>query len=173
MVTPSKPPPLYEQLLPLPTSCFKLFLERSLNDPPPPHFKHPSLLHCYPLPIHHPFPPKHFDHTQMKILHILKTRLDLECSSPIFNKHTICKISHNTDRIDTRSVSRGLCLRYSCSTRECRTLHWSTPGSISFSNIPDCVIFLFSECSIVLIRTMQTLLEGIGCKMQQMSVIAL
>ena len=24
--------------------CFKMFLERSLNDPPPPHFKHLSLL---------------------------------------------------------------------------------------------------------------------------------
>ena len=22
-----------------------------------------SILHCYPLPIHHPFPPKNFDHT--------------------------------------------------------------------------------------------------------------
>ena len=56
MVTPSKPPPPYEQLLPLPTPCFKMFLERSLNDPPPPppHFKHPSLL---PPPIHNPSPP--------------------------------------------------------------------------------------------------------------------
>ena len=44
MVTPSKPPPPYKQLLPLPTPCFKKFLERSLNDPPPPHFKHLSLL---------------------------------------------------------------------------------------------------------------------------------
>ena len=55
VVTPSKPPPPYEQLLPLPTPCFKMFLERSLNDPPPPHFKHLSLLP--PHPIHHPFPP--------------------------------------------------------------------------------------------------------------------
>ena len=44
VVTPSKPPPLYEQLLPLPTPYFKMFLEISLNDPPPPHFKHLSLL---------------------------------------------------------------------------------------------------------------------------------
>ena len=36
LVTPSKPPPSYEQLLPLPTPCFKMFLERSLNDLPPP-----------------------------------------------------------------------------------------------------------------------------------------
>ena len=36
VVTPSKPPPPYEQLLPLPTPCFKMFLERSLNDPPVP-----------------------------------------------------------------------------------------------------------------------------------------
>ena len=39
-----------------------MFLERSLNDPPPPHFKHLSLL--APLPIHHPSLPKNFDHTQ-------------------------------------------------------------------------------------------------------------
>ena len=47
--------------MPLPIPCFKMFLERSLNEPPPPHFKHLSLL---PLPIHHPFLPlKNFDHT--------------------------------------------------------------------------------------------------------------
>ena len=39
-----KTPSPYEQLLPLPTPYFKMFLERSLNDPPPPHFKHLSLL---------------------------------------------------------------------------------------------------------------------------------
>ena len=45
---------LYEQLLPLPTPCFKMFLERSLADPPP-HFKDASLL-----PSPHPpsLPPK-------------------------------------------------------------------------------------------------------------------
>ena len=47
VVTPSKPLP--------PTPCFKMFLERSLNDPHPstPHFKHISLLspsHPPPLP---------------------------------------------------------------------------------------------------------------------------
>ena len=31
-----KTPFPYEQLLPLPTPYFKMFLERSLNDPPPP-----------------------------------------------------------------------------------------------------------------------------------------
>ena len=55
MVTPSKPPSLYEQLSPLPTPCFKMFLERSLNEPPPPHFKHLSLLH--PSPSTTPSPP--------------------------------------------------------------------------------------------------------------------
>ena len=62
VVTPSKPPPPYEQLLPLPTPCFKMFLERSLNDPhpPPPHFKHLSLLP--PSPSTTPSPPKNFDH---------------------------------------------------------------------------------------------------------------
>ena len=29
---------------------------------PHPHHPTSSTFHCYPLPIHHPFPPKHFDH---------------------------------------------------------------------------------------------------------------
>ena len=49
-----KPPPPYEQLFPLPIRCFWMFLQRSLNDPPPPHFKHPSLL---PPPHPPPLPP--------------------------------------------------------------------------------------------------------------------
>ena len=35
VVTPSNPPLPCEELLPLPTPCFKMFLERSLNDPHP------------------------------------------------------------------------------------------------------------------------------------------
>ena len=62
VVTPSKPPPPYEQLLLLPTPYFKMFLERSLNDPPPPHFKHLSLLPPTPSTTPSP-PPKNFDHT--------------------------------------------------------------------------------------------------------------
>ena len=53
VVTPSKPPAPYEQLLPLLTPCFKMLLERSLNDPLPPYFKHLSLL---PPPPPHPPP---------------------------------------------------------------------------------------------------------------------
>ena len=49
-----KTPSPYEQLLPLPTPCFKMFLERSLNDPLPPHFKHLALL---PPPHPPPLPP--------------------------------------------------------------------------------------------------------------------
>ena len=41
-----------------PHPCFKMFLERSLNDPPPPHFKHPSLLP--PSPSTTPSPPIKF-----------------------------------------------------------------------------------------------------------------
>ena len=52
-----KPPSPYEQLLPLPTPCFEMFLERSLNDPHP-HHPTSSIFHCYPLHIHHPSPPK-------------------------------------------------------------------------------------------------------------------
>ena len=52
-----KTPSLYKQLLPLSTPCFKMFLERSLNDP---HHPTSSIFHSYPLPP----PPKNFDHTQ-------------------------------------------------------------------------------------------------------------
>ena len=38
----------------LPTPCFRMFLERSLNDPQPPHFKHRSLL--TPSPSYTPSP---------------------------------------------------------------------------------------------------------------------
>ena len=51
VVTPSKP-------LPFTHPCFKMFLERSLNDP---HHPTSSTFHCYPLTIHHP--PKNLDHT--------------------------------------------------------------------------------------------------------------
>ena len=41
-------PSLYEQLLPLPTSCFRMFLERSLTDPPPPHSQAPVTATPFP-----------------------------------------------------------------------------------------------------------------------------
>ena len=40
-----------------------MFLEGSLNEPPTSHHPTSSILHCYPLPIHHPSAPKNFDHT--------------------------------------------------------------------------------------------------------------
>ena len=57
-----KTPPPYKQLLPLPTPYFKMFLERSLNDP---HTPLQASFTAAPHPIHHPFPPppKNFDHT--------------------------------------------------------------------------------------------------------------
>ena len=56
-----KPP--YEQLLPLPTPCFKMFWKDSLMTPP--HFKHPSLLPPSPhSPSTSPPPLENFDHTQ-------------------------------------------------------------------------------------------------------------
>ena len=62
------------QLLPLPTPCFKMFLERSLNDP---HHPTSSIFHCYPVP--HPPPPS------LKILIIHK---DATAKSKI-NVHTL------------------------------------------------------------------------------------
>ena len=53
VVTPSNPPPLYEQLLPLPTSCFRCFCKDPLMTPHP-HQPTSSILHCYPIPIHPP-----------------------------------------------------------------------------------------------------------------------
>ena len=43
--------------------CFKMFLERSLNDPPPPHFKQSFTATIPPTPSITPSPPKNFDHT--------------------------------------------------------------------------------------------------------------
>ena len=45
VVTPSNSPPPYEQLLSLPNPCFKMFLERSLNDPHQPTVKISIVLH--------------------------------------------------------------------------------------------------------------------------------
>ena len=52
--TPSPPPPT-NNFCPYPTPVLRCFLERFLNDP---YHSTSSILHCYPLPIQHPFPPK-------------------------------------------------------------------------------------------------------------------
>ena len=61
VVTPSKPPPPYEQLLPLPV--LRSFLERSLSDPPPPTTPLQTPFTATPSPSTTPSPPKNFDHT--------------------------------------------------------------------------------------------------------------
>ena len=70
VVTPSKPPPPYEQLLPLPIPYFKMFLERSLNDPPPPTTPLQASFTATPHPIHHPFPP-----LKILIIHMLHLKI--------------------------------------------------------------------------------------------------
>ena len=71
-----KTPSPYEQLLPLPTPCFKMFLERSVNDPHPTS----SIFHCYPPhPIHHPFPP-----LKILIIHHAALPLVIKCVWGIF-----------------------------------------------------------------------------------------
>ena len=74
VMTPSKPSPPYEQLLPLPTPCSEIFLERSLNDPHP-HHPTSSIFHCYPLPIHHPSPPP--PPLKILIIHFLSSDLNV------------------------------------------------------------------------------------------------
>ena len=68
VVTPSNPSP-YKQLLPLPSPCFKMFLEGSLNDPHPTTPLQASFT-ATPLPIHHLPPPKNFDHTPYLSIHL-------------------------------------------------------------------------------------------------------
>ena len=61
-----KTPSPYEQLLPLPTPYFKMFLERSLNDPPPPITPLQASFTATPPPHPSTTPsphPKNFDHT--------------------------------------------------------------------------------------------------------------
>ena len=68
--------------------CFKMFLERSLNDPPPPHFKHLSLLPA------HPIPPKNFDHTQgVCLLSLAFIKLCLA------ERYLICFISRSSEYV--------------------------------------------------------------------------
>ena len=78
-------------------------------------------------------------------------RLDLDCSSLASTNIQFAKISDNKnripgDRINTYSIARVLCPWWN--GRVCWTLDWSTSGLISFSNSPDYIITLFSECSI-------------------------
>ena len=87
-----KTPPSYKQLLPLPTPVFKMFLERSLNDP---HHPTSSIFHCYPLPIHHSFPPKNFDHTPglwSVWCHMMMNKSDIE-------KEEVSEERHSTDSV--------------------------------------------------------------------------
>ena len=65
VVTPSKPPPPYEQLLPLTTPCFKMFLERSLKTPHSPTTPPQAPFTATPSQSTTPPPPKNFDRTPM------------------------------------------------------------------------------------------------------------
>ena len=63
MVTPSNPPPPYEQLLPLPTPCFKMFWKDPLMTPTPTTPLQASFTATPPYPPPLPPTPKNFDHT--------------------------------------------------------------------------------------------------------------
>ena len=71
----------------------------------------------------------------------MKARLNLEYSNLAFNKHYSVRIPDKNNKIEMYSSASALCLR-----RSYKTLDFSTPGPISFSNGPDCTIILFSEC---------------------------
>ena len=61
-----KPPPPTNNFCLYPPPVFRCFWKDPLMTP---HHPTSSILHCYPLPIHYPFPPKNFDHTHgMKIM---------------------------------------------------------------------------------------------------------
>ena len=113
VVTPSKPPPPYEQLLPLPTPYFKMFLERSLNDPPTPHHPTSSIFHCYAPPHPPPLPPlKNFDHT-------LSAKCDFRISHGTANsaRCTSLVAMFKLYRIVKRSVTESVLDRASVHTR--------------------------------------------------------
>ena len=91
VVIPSKPLPPMNNFCFYPPPCFKMFLERSLNDP---HHPTSSIFHCYPLPIYHPFPPppKNFDHTQVlqsQFLYRYHLQPNHACSTSFKNHHFI------------------------------------------------------------------------------------
>ena len=60
VVTPSNPLPPTNNFFLYPSPVFGCFCkDHSMT----PHHPTSSILNCYPLPIHHPVPPKNFDHT--------------------------------------------------------------------------------------------------------------
>ena len=61
-----KPPPPMNNYCLYPPPVLRCFWK----DPPTPHHPTSSILHCYLLPIHHPSPPKNFDHTLCSSIHI-------------------------------------------------------------------------------------------------------
>ena len=56
--------------------------------PPPPTLHHTtsSTFHCYPLPIHHPFPRKNFDHTPTPLASYF-------CAIHLFGELFLCHLS--------------------------------------------------------------------------------
>ena len=88
------------------------------------------------------------EHSENRIIMYFENEVRPVVLQPGVQQTQSARISRNKDRMDTLSAADGMCFWFSCSADVCRTLDWRTSGPISFSNSPDCVITLFSECSI-------------------------
>ena len=88
------------------------------------------------------------EHSENKIIKYFETEVGLECSSPAFNKRTLSK--EFTQKGQNQLITIGTCFvpMASCNSHFFHTLDWSTPGTISFLNIQDCIITLFLEYSL-------------------------
>ena len=87
-----KTPSPYEQLLPLPTPCFKMFLERSLNDPTTPL---QATFTATPSPSTTLSPPKNFDHTPG----LWSVWCDMVTNKSDIGKEEVSEELHSTDSV--------------------------------------------------------------------------
>ena len=98
MVTPSNPLPPTNNFCLYPPPVFRCFWKDPLMTPTP-HHPTSSILHCAPLPIHHPSPPKNFDRTHNK-----------DAYSGITLLPTLCKIYEMVllNRLEKFAEQQGL-----------------------------------------------------------------
>ena len=81
---------------------------------------------------------------------VLKTRLNLKCSTLVFNKYTPYK--NSTQQGWNQKLLSGiwLLLPAFCNIHVYWILNWSTPDTISFSNSLNCLIISVLECFIII-----------------------
>ena len=87
------------------------------------------------------------EHSENKIITCFENEIGPGMLQPRVQLTYSLQIIHKKDRYDTNQLHM-VCAFGILAALVFATLDWRTPGPISFSNSPDCVITLFSTCSI-------------------------